>query len=107
MNVRRLHNLTFLLAALLAMAAGVSCVEPISHTDLETAEACELTLRIDLPSSEVLTKSEPVNPTAAENKFNDVRVWAFLHTGSYNADDEPVGFADDGLPEQCAEAPGQ
>ena len=93
MNVRRLHNLTFLLAALLAMAAGVSCVEPISHTDLETAEACELTLRIDLPSSEVLTKSEPVNPTAAENKFNDVRVWAFLHTGSYNADDEPVGFA--------------
>ncbi len=95
MNVRRLHNLAFLLAALLAMAAGVSCVEPISHTDLETAGTCELTLRIDLPSSDVLTKSEPVSPTPAENKINDVRVWAFLHTGNYNATDKPVGYAKD------------
>ena len=93
MNVRRLHQLTYLLAAILTMAVGASCVEPLDKPEPGQTGRCELTLRIGLPSSEMMTKTDPVALTPDENKLYDIRVWAFLHTDNPQASDLPVGYA--------------
>ena len=72
MKFRRLHTLNFLLAALLTMAAGVSCVEPVSESSSRS-----LTVRISVPTADLVTKTSPVNAVDAENKVYEVRVWAF------------------------------
>lgn len=93
MNGRRVHNLTYLLAAFLTMAAGASCVEPLNKTEMVGTGQCELTFRVGLPSSEVMTKTDPVSLTSDENKIYNIRVWAFLHSDHPQATDLPVGYA--------------
>lgn len=88
MNARRRYSLTSLVAALLLMAAGTACVEPFEITPLD--EEVEISFRITLPSSELMTKAD-IAAVNTEASIYDLQIWAFTHGGA--ADEVAVGYA--------------
>ncbi len=93
MKFRRLHTLNFLLAAFMTMAAGVSCVEPYDDTQPDTSSKYQLSFQVAASGTDLMTKAD-VTGTETENLIHDLRVWAFIHSGTANVNTEKaVGYA--------------
>lgn len=93
MKFRRLHTLNFLLAAFMTMAAGVSCVEPYDDTQPDTSSKYQLSFQVAASGADLMTKAD-VTGTETENLIHDLRVWAFIHSGTANVNTEKaVGYA--------------
>lgn len=72
-----LHMSTSLLAAILLMAAAVSCVEPFTPVDPFDG-SFTLAFQVSVPNAGSLaTKAETITPEEEESEVHELQIWAF------------------------------